>query len=454
MANQQKIVSTLKEQLGNSSDFKIQDIDSFRKKIILIYLESLIDYKKINKDLIEPLLLCEKEDKYLLHLLSLPPCRQLKTGDNLLSLLMKGDILIITTDSVFSYDAKISINNQPEDSAVEMAVLGPQKALCENLKTNINLVRNRYPSENLIMEQQTVGTMSKTQIGLMYDKKLVDHDVLGDVKKRLPEIKMDMIQAIGQLENAMTKKKHHLFPIMMITERPDRVALNLSQGKVIILMHGTPFALIVPAVFFDFMSSMDDTSHTFWTSRLMIAIRYIGLLITLVLPALYIAVTSYNPEVLRSQLAATIAGSRAGVPYPAFFEVAFMMLAVEMLVESSIRLPKAIGPTATTVGGLILGQAAQQAQLVSSIMIIITAFVAISNFTIPVNPMSFSIRVARYPLILLASFFGIMGVVAGVILLLCYLTDKRSFGTPFLRLYWGSSRRIEKISENPKGEKG
>lgn len=145
-----------------------------------------------------------------------------------------------------------------------------------------------------------------------------------------------------------------------------------------------------------------------------------------------------------------MAGSRAGVPYPSFYEVIFMMLAVEMLIEASIRLPKAIGPTATTVGGLILGQAAQQAELVSSIMIIVTAFVAIANFTIPINAMSFAIRCVRYPLLLLASFFGIVGLVAGIIVTLCVLVDMRSFGTPFLAIKWGTSKKIEAISENSK----
>uniref|UniRef100_UPI00115505A9 spore germination protein n=1 Tax=Gottfriedia luciferensis TaxID=178774 RepID=UPI00115505A9 len=144
------------------------------------------------------------------------------------------------------------------------------------------------------------------------------------------------------------------------------------------------------------------------------------------------------------------AGSRAGVPYPSIYEVLFMMVALEMLVEASIRLPRVIGPTATTVGGLILGQAAQQAQLVSSIMIIITAFVAISNFTVPISAMSFAIRCIRYPLIILATLFGMVGLIGGVITLICYLANKRTFGTPFLAIEWGSTNKIETITQNPK----
>ncbi|MFH0068421.1 spore germination protein [Peribacillus sp. NPDC056705] len=453
MVKQKEVISTLKEKFNDNRDLIVHQFEYYKKEIYLVYLESLSDEQKIRKDVIEPLLLCEKESRYLLHLLSLPTCKKVSTGDRLSSLLIDGYLLIFLGDAVYSYHIMKATNDQPQDATVEMSVLGPQKALSEDLSTNVNLIRTRYPALSLMVEQQSVGTVSKTPIAIMYDRDLVDHDVLGDLKKKIPELKMDMIQAIGELQNALTKNRHNLFPTMMDTQRPDRIALNLAQGKIAILLHGTPFGLIVPVVFFDFISAMDDTSHTFWVSRLMILIRYMGLIITLILPALYVALTSYNPEILRSQLAATIAGSRAGVPYPSFFEVIFMLLAVEMLIESSLRLPKTIGPTATTVGGLILGQAAQQAQLVSSIMIIITAFVAIANFTIPVNSMSFAVRVARYPLILLASFFGIMGLLAGIIIIVCYLTDTRSFGTPFLRMYWGSSKRIEKISDETKGER-
>ncbi|MFC0273977.1 spore germination protein [Metabacillus herbersteinensis] len=161
------------------------------------------------------------------------------------------------------------------------------------------------------------------------------------------------------------------------------------------------------------------------------------MLLTITLPALYIAIVSYNPVIFRIQLTTSIAGSRAAVPYPSFIEVFIMLFLIEALVEASIRLPKSIGPTATTVGGLILGQAAQQAGLIGSIMIIITSTVAISNFVIPINAMSFAIRVVKYPLIILAIFFGITGVISGVYCFLLYLANMRSFGEPYLRIFIG-----------------
>ncbi|WP_158555880.1 spore germination protein [Peribacillus glennii] len=450
MEELQKEINCVKEKYDNNPDFKVHRFEYFEKKIALIYMKSLCNEAQIKKDIIEPLLLCEKQGKYLLHLLSMPSCQHINASDDVEKLLLQGNALIALSGEIYSVDVRKPTNDQPLDATVEQTVQGAQKGLSEDLTMNMTLVRNRYPSKQLKIEQQTVGTLSKTRIAILYDVDYVQEDVLDEVKKKISGLKADIIQAAGQLHNYMTKEKYRIFPTMMITERPDRLALNLSQGKVVILMNGTPFGLVAPAVFFDFLSSMDDKTLPYWVTRLLILLRYVGLLITIILPSLYIAITSYNPEIVRSQLALTIAGSRAGVPYPSFFEVLFMMFAVELLVESSLRLPKTIGPTATTVGGLILGQAAQQAQLVSSIMIIITAFVAISNFTIPINAMSFAVRCARYPLIVFASFFGIVGVVAGLILLLCHLSDLRSFGKPYLKMYWGTTDKMSKVRESRK----
>jgi hypothetical protein len=447
-----KFLSTLKERFQNNSDFIVKNFDFYRDQITLVYLQHICDEKKIKDDIIQPILLCETEKKYLLHLLSLPNCETLQSEDDWNELLFAGNVYVVLADRILRIKATSEINSEPRETSVEMSVQGPQMGLSEDLATNITMVRKRYPSKGLVTEKQKVGSLSKTDIALMYDVDYVQEEVLQDLKERLGEIKIDMIQAAGQLQNALTRGKYHLFPTMMITERPDRIALNLSQGKVAIFVSGTPFALILPAVFFDFISAMDDLYQAYWIKKMLILLRYVGVFVTLVLPASYVAIASFNPEIVRSQLALTIAGSRAAVPYPSFLEVIFMMLVVEMLVEASIRLPNVIGATATTVGGLILGQAAQQAELVSSIMIIITAFVAIANFTIPVNAMSFAIRVTRYPLLLLASCLGIIGLVGGLIVIICYLVNLRSFGKPYLAIYWGSTKEIETISEDSKGE--
>jgi len=200
------------------------------------------------------------------------------------------------------------------------------------------------------------------------------------------------------------------------------------------LISGTPFAVVLPTVMKDFMASMEDIYQTFWVTKFLQMLRYIGFFTSLILPGLYVAVTSYNPELFRVQLAISIAGSRTGVPYPSFIEVTIMLIMMEMLTEASIRLPKAIGPTATTVGGLILGQAATEAGLVSNIMIIIVSTVAISNFVVPINAFSFTLRIMKYIVLAFATIFGLVGVVVGFMILVAYMVKLDSFGTPFLTL--------------------
>lgn len=250
-----------------------------------------------------------------------------------------------------------------------------------------------------------------------------------------------MFQSGEQLLDIIKKSNRSLFPVMLVSERPDRVAVNLAGGKVILLTSGSPFAVILPTVMKDFMASMEDIYQTYWVGRFLQVLRYIGFFLSITLPGLYVALTSYNPEVFRAQLAISIAGSRTGVPYPSFIEVLLMLFMMELLTEASIRLPKAIGPTATTVGGLILGQAATEADLVSNIMIILVSAVAISNFVVPINSFSFAIRVLKYFVLVLATLFGLLGVVIGFFMIIAYFVKLDSFGEPFFTLVQNKSKK-------------
>lgn len=222
---------------------------------------------------------------------------------------------------------------------------------------------------------------------------------------------------------------------MILTERPDRVVYNLAGGKVVLLVDGSPQSMIAPAVFFDFMTTMEDNYHTLFISYYLKMLRYFGIFVCILLPGIYIGAASFSPEVIRTELMLTIAGSRMGVPFTSFVEVLFMLFFMELLLEASIRLPKAISATAATVGGLILGTAVTEAALASNIMVIIVSAVAISTFVIPVNEMAFAIRIVRLFLIVIASIFGLAGLTLGLLCLIMYLVNQSSFGEPFLRVY-------------------
>ncbi|CAG7627720.1 Spore germination protein B1 [Paenibacillus solanacearum] len=425
----------MKERFRHASDFHCAPVHSGTTHFELMYLTSLCDENKLQGSLLRPCFESGSETSLAAYLASHPDCSVAASEQEAMDGILSGCALISLNGQLLLLDIASTINSQANTTTIETTLQGPQLALTENLKTNMLMIRSRYPSSDLVVQELTVGTLSKTKLIIVYDQTLADPAVLKEIRERLSCLKARVITAVAQLQILLSPPRRSLLPTMMTTERPDRIALNLSQGKVIFLLDGTPFSMIVPAVFYDFFSSMDDQYQPFWVARPFLWLRFIALFITLTAPALYVAVVSYNPEFFRVQLTLSIAGSRAAVPYPSYMEVIFMMFMTEALTEASLRLPKYIGSTATTVGGLILGQAAQQAGLVSSIMIIISAAVAISNFVIPISPMSLAVRIAKYPLILLASLSGLVGIMLGLLTYTIVLSDLRSFGKPYFKVF-------------------
>ncbi|MBD2847102.1 spore germination protein [Paenibacillus sp. IB182496] len=426
----------IEDQLGSQPDVVAQEIRTGDIEARLVYVCSLCNEKLLNEQVLRPLFAIGKQSEFESYLLSLPRSIPYPGKEKSVHELMYGYALLLAGSCVVLLDMREKKNSAVTEADVEKVIQGPQFKLSEDLETSLNLLRHRYHQPSLFMEKRRIGTASLTEIALLYDKKRIDPHTLELIKQELDQVQTDVLFAAGQLEKLMAKRKRKLFPTMMTTDRPDRVALNLAQGKAVILIEGTPFALVAPTVFYDFMSTMDDLYQSVWISGFLIFLRYLGLLICLLVPALYVAVTAYSPELFRVQLAFSVAGSRVGVPFPAFLEVLFMLIMMELLTEASVRLPNVIGSTATTVGGLILGQAVTQAGLVSDIMIIIVAAVAISNFVIPINAMSFAVRIAKYFLLACCIGYGIVGLVVGSIALVAYIVRQESFGQPYFKLFF------------------
>ncbi|CAH8706435.1 spore germination protein [Paenibacillus thiaminolyticus] len=422
---------------SRSNDFIVQRLHNGELQAIIYFFDTLCDTKVIRERISDPFATCATIEAFTGVLQSELLCEELQEVSAIPAKLLESRAIVFFNDRLWALSAADVKINQPDEAAVESTIQGPDFALSENLKTNINLIRNRYPSSSLVMEEWHAGRISRTKAAILYDSTLVNPDVLQDIQKKLQAVDADIVQDVEQLEALITPTKYRLFPVMLSTERPDRIALNLAQGKVVILMQGTPYALLAPVVFHDFMCSVDDVYQSFWVTHSLIILRYLALVITVILPACYIAVVSYNPEIFRVQLAVSIGGSRSTVPYPSFFEVFIMLFVLETLIEASIRLPKNIGQAATTVGGLILGRSAHEAGLVSSIMIIVASAVAIVNFVIPLNAMSTAMRVMKYPFILLAMLFGITGILLGLVCFTLYLASMTSFGQPYFRIYRG-----------------
>lgn len=405
-------------------------------QINLIYIKSVTDSQTLSRHVITPFYEMGDTNAYLDYITTYPGTEEETTKETAIELLLSGYVLLGINDVICLFDAMSTESSGVSETSAESISQGPSDALTEDIAVNLNMIRRRYQSTNLKMETMVIGDVSKTKVAILYDISRVDHNVLAELREKMNTLKVDILQATGELEKFISSDKLRILPKSIITERPDRVVFNLSEGKVAILLDTTGYAIVLPSIFNDFFTSMDDKIQFPIVGRFLKLLRIIGVCMTLWLPAIYVTLTSYNPEIIRVQVALLISGSRATVPYPSFVEVLLMLMMMEFLTEASLRLPKAIGPTATTVGGLILGQAATAAGLVGNIMIILVSAVAISNFLIPLNMMSLSIRVLKYIFLIAAAILGMVGVVVCVVGFAMYLCNQRSFGQPYFRLFF------------------
>lgn len=438
------LMTELSEKFKPSSDIISKPLQIEGNIVFLFYLKSVVDSAVLHSLVIKPFFEMKSNKSFTSYIDSLPELVDMKAGEELQVELTKGVVLLSIEGQYFLLDIKLVNSDSVQQTIMEPTVHGPQLALSENLDTNLNIIRQRYHEPTLKFEMLKLPGKTHQEVAIIYDEKTVKKSVLKNIQEKLNQLDIPLIQSAGDLQLHLNGSKISLFPTLILTERPDRISYNLATGKVVLMVNGSPHALIAPIVFFDFMLSMEDSYHTFWITTFTLVLRYFGLVICLILPALYVAVTSYTPDVLRTELALTVAGSRLGVPYPSFIEVIFMLLFMEFLIEASMRLPKAISATATTVGGLILGTAATEAALTSNIMIIIVSAVAITSFVIPISEMSFAIRICRYLLIIYTTLFGTLGLILGSLGLIMFLANKRSFGEPYLKMYWkGEKTEIE-----------
>ncbi|WP_026692562.1 spore germination protein [Peribacillus kribbensis] len=430
----EKQADWIREQLSECVDLEDRQLSVNDKSAQLLFMKSVCDSNIIYRYVISPFFEIKDIKKFEDYVRSFPGEEVPKDQHKILSNMLKGYAAIFTEENIFVIQMKKVAGSAVTEATAEVNVQGSPDAFTENIEVNMNLIRHRYQTANLKAEIQVIGSLSQTNIALMYDSTKVDNQVLKELKKRLSDIEVDVLIAAGELEQKLSGRKLDIFPTSLVTERPDRMVKSISKGKIGVIIDKTKFAIIAPSIFYDFFSAMDDRIQLPLVGYFLKGIRYLGLTATLTLPAFYVAFSSYNPEILRVQVTLMIAGSRANVPYPAIMEVLFMLLMVEFLIEASIRLPKTIGPTATTVGGLILGQAATEAGLVSSIMIILVSAVAITNFVIPINMMNFTVRVLRYGFLALGFFFGLVGIVLGFVGLIAYLSELRSYNRPYFNV--------------------
>lgn len=313
----------------------------------------------------------------------------------------------------------------------EVVIKGPNEAFVENIRTNTSILRRIVNNENMIIESIEVGKITRTKCAVCYIKDFTNQDLINEVKYRLNNLDIDSLFSAGELEQFICDSNIFGIPQTMATERPDKAAKYLLKGRVIVIVNGTPYGIIMPSILIDFLSSSEDTNLKPNFSNFLRILRVISSFLTLLLPGLYIAVTSFHQEILPTSLMFSILGSRENVPFPIIVEILLMEFSFELIREAGLRVPSPIGPTIGIVGALVLGQAAVSAGIVSPILIIIVAITGIASFAIPDFTFGFHLRYFRFAFILLGFMAGFLGISIGLFIYISALCSIHSFGVPY-----------------------
>lgn len=431
-----------------NGDFKIRE---FRIRVkdriypaFVCFFDGMVDTMLVNSSILQPLMTLsvmpmDTEDQSVQeviynHLIPQNQIKTCKTYQEVVDEVNFGGIGIFVDGLgvAFAGDVKGWEHRTVDMPTSELNIRGPKEAFIEVNRANCALLRKILKDENLIAEDVLVGTRSKTPCSLVYIKNIANSSLVDEVRKRLKSIKVGFLQDSGELEQMLEDSTFLPAPQMLLTERPDRVAAYLSEGRVGIIVHGSPFVIVAPVTFFNLIHSPEDYYLRFPYATLLRFIRILGLVSTLLLPSLYLAVTNYHQEMLPTDLLLAIASSREKVPFPTIISILIMEISFELIREAGIRIPGPIGTTLGIVGALILGQAAVSANLVSPILIIIVAVTGIGSFAIPDFSLGYSLRTLRFIYLLLASFAGLLGITLGIFIHLLFLVHARSFGVPFL----------------------
>ncbi|MBD0380739.1 spore germination protein [Paenibacillus sedimenti] len=315
---------------------------------------------------------------------------------------------------------------------MENVVRGPREAFNESLQTNLGLVRHRLNTHKLQVELMSLGTISNTPIALLYINKIADAEIVEKVRDRLKQIHVDGVLESLYIEEMIEDRAYTPFPTILSTERPDRVAANLLEGRIAILLEGTPISLVVPATISLFLFSNEDYYQRYDIASFLKLLRTFTFILSFAMPGFYVALLTFHQEMIPTPLLIALTGQREGVPFGAAIEIVIMEITFEILREAGIRLPKTVGTAVSIVGGLVLGQAAVEAGLVAPGTVITVALTAIASFCTPAYNMAIAARLIRFLLLLFSSILGAFGFFFGVILIFTHLNSLRSFGVPYM----------------------
>ncbi len=363
--------------------------------------------------------------------------------DKLLKSVLSGVVALIFDgeEKAIVYDIRAFEKRSIQEPTDENVMKGSKDSFIEVLRMNTALVRRRIRSEYLVVEQMSVGRVSKTDLALLYVSNIADINTVNKIREKINDIDIDNLSTPAFIEEYLIDNKYSIFPQLMYTQRPDRVSANLSDGRVALIVDGIPYAYILPCQLPMLMQSPDDYANHFLIGSSLRIIRYISMIVTLFLPAFYIAATTYQSQMLPVQLALSTQVAKQNVPFSSASEVLGLLISFEILIEAGLRLPTAVGTTMSILGGLVVGQAAVSANLISPAVVVIVALAGIAGFMMPNQDLSSAVRLSRFILAVLAAVAGFFGLAIGLIILITHLCSLDNYNTAYMSPFVDVERR-------------
>ncbi|WP_100405797.1 spore germination protein [Bacillus solitudinis] len=440
-------IDQIKNILGKSDDFKFREFEAYFQtsfNIFICYLEGLVNEDIINFHLIKPLMEPNfvngqkdniGEDKLTIikkRIVSSPNVKEVKSMDEVVDGILLGETVIF----INNYESALLVGTQGfesrsvEQPETESSVRGPREGFNEVLKVNTSLIRRKINNPKLIFEKMRIGKQTKTKVQIGYIEGIANPKIIAEVKKRLNKIDTDMILESGYIEQFIEDHPYSIFPTIANSEKPDKIAGKILEGRVAIFCDGTPFVLTIPHVFIETLQVTEDYYSRPYLVSLIRLFRVLALFLTVGTPAIFVSIASFHHEMVPSLLLITMAAAEEKVPFPAFIEAMLLIIMFELLREAGVRMPRPVGSAISIVGALVVGEAAVTAGLVSAPMVIVVALTAITGFV--VTALNDAIILARFFLLILSAAFGFYGILMGTLILLGHICSLRSFGTPYL----------------------
>jgi spore germination protein KA len=443
-------IQLITSSLGNSSDLVTREFrvgQGGKIHVVAVYADGLADQTTVSTFVMKALMIETREadlDRLLEpqtvlevikgQALTIGDVKEIKNWKQLYLSVLSGDTILMIDgmETAIAASTRGWENRGVTEPSSQTVIRGPREGFSESIRTNTALIRRKIRSPRLWLEQRQIGEVTQTEVGIMYIKGIVNDKVVQEVRERLGRIQIDGILESGYIEELIQDETWTPFPTMYNTERPDVIAAGLLEGRVAILIDGTPFVLLVPTVFVGFFQSAEDYYQRFDIGNFIRILRYISFFMSLLIPSIYVAVITYHQEMIPTTLVISLAAQREGIPFPAFVEAIIMEITFEILREAGVRMPRAIGSAISIVGALVIGEAAVAAGLISPAMVIVVSITAISSFVSPAFNMAITVRMLRFGILILAAVLGFYGIVVAVLIMVLHLCSLRSFGVPYL----------------------